>query len=89
MQVTANWPLIIGIIGMLFTLSAYLLLQARRLNGNGFVYQLLNAVGSAGIIYSLIYAFNLPAMLMEIAWLVISVYGMVVNRRARVAARTR
>lgn len=76
-----HWPTVVGLLGMLVTLLAYFLLQARRLGGNGLVYQLMNAVGSAAIIVSLVYAFNLPAMILEIAWLAISVYGIVVGWR--------
>jgi multidrug transporter EmrE-like cation transporter len=77
-----QWPTVVGLLGMLVTLLAYFLLQARRLNGNGLAYQLMNAVGSAAIIVSLVYAFNLPAMILEIAWLAISIYGIVVGWRA-------
>ena len=82
-----HWPTVVGLLGMLVTLLAYFLLQARRLNGNGLVYQLMNAAGSAAIIVSLVYAFNLPAMILEIAWLAISLYGIVVGWRLRGATR--
>ncbi|HEX7325323.1 MAG TPA: hypothetical protein VF292_08230 [Rhodanobacteraceae bacterium] len=78
-----HWPTVVGLLGMLVTLIAYFLLQARKLNGNGLTYQLLNALGSAAIIVSLVYAFNLPAMILEIAWLAISIYGIVVGWRVR------
>lgn len=78
-----HWPTVVGLLGMLVTLLAYFLLQVRRLSGNGLVYQLMNALGSAAIIVSLLYAFNLPAMILEIAWLAISLYGMVVGWRLR------
>ncbi|TAN06460.1 MAG: hypothetical protein EPN38_08345 [Rhodanobacteraceae bacterium] len=81
MTVTFQWPTIIGLIGMLLTLIAYYLLQTRCLHGNGVAYQLLNAFGSAAIIVSLVYAFNLAAMVLEIAWLAISIYGLVLGWR--------
>lgn len=87
MSITINWPTIIGLAGMLVTLLAYFLLQARKLHGNGVIYQLMNAVGSAAIIVSLFYAFNLPAMILEVAWLAISIYGLVVGVRYGRAAR--
>ncbi|HEX7326177.1 MAG TPA: hypothetical protein VF292_12625 [Rhodanobacteraceae bacterium] len=83
MSVTFQWPTIVGLLGMLVTLIAYYLLQDRKLNGNGVVYQLMNALGSAAIIVSLVYAFNLAAMVLEIAWLIISIYGMVRGFRER------
>ncbi|MGH8125336.1 MAG: CBU_0592 family membrane protein [Rhodanobacteraceae bacterium] len=84
MTVNFYWPTIVGLVGMIITLLAYLLLQAQKLHGNGLVYQLMNAFGSAAIIVSLIYRPNLPSLVLEIAWLAISIYGIVVGRRQRV-----
>lgn len=81
MSITVNWPTVIGLVGMLVTLLAFYLLQARKLHGNGVIYQLMNAFGSAAIIVSLFYAFNLPAMILEVAWLAISIYGLVIGVR--------
>ena len=38
---------------------------------------MLNALGSAGILFSLAFRFNLSATLIEAAWFAISVYGLV------------
>ncbi|HXS74490.1 MAG TPA: hypothetical protein VN725_10685 [Rhodanobacteraceae bacterium] len=86
-QPAIYWPTIIGLVGTLLVLLAFFLLQARKLHGNGPVYQLLNAIGAAGIIVSLFYAFNLASMLLEIAWLLISIYGLVIGIRHRRALR--
>ncbi|HEU0277881.1 MAG TPA: hypothetical protein VFQ95_08680 [Rhodanobacteraceae bacterium] len=84
-SVTINWAVVVGLLGMLITLLAYFLLQAQKLHGNGLTYQLLNAIGSLGVAISLVFStFNLPAFLLEVAWLAISVYGIVVARRTRV-----
>ena len=77
MSVTFTWPTIVGLIGTLLVLLAFFLLQVDKLRGNGPIYQLMNAIGAAAIIGSLFYEFNLAAMLLEIAWLAISVYGIV------------
>jgi hypothetical protein len=58
-------------------------LQARKLHGNGWMFHLLNAIGAAAIIVSLFYAFNLASMVLEIAWLLISIYGLVLGFRHR------
>jgi len=87
MTIQLHWATIVGIIGTLMVLLAFFLLQARKLHGNGPVYQLLNAIGAAGIIVSLFYAFNLASMVLEIAWLLISIYGLVVGIRHRREAR--
>ena len=84
-QVTIQfqWPTIIGIAGTLMVLLAFFLLQVRKLHGNGAIYQLLNAFGAAAIIVSLFHAFNLASMVLEIAWLLISIHGLVVSFRHR------
>ncbi len=81
MTITIHWPTIVGLLGTLLVLLAFFLLQARRLHGNGPIYQLMNAIGAAAIIVSLCYEFNLASMLLEIAWLLISVYGLVLGLR--------
>ena len=83
-NVTIDWTVIVGLVGMLVTLFAYFLLQAQKLHGNGLVYQLMNAVGAFGVALSLLFGkFNLPAFLLEVVWLAISIYGIVVARRIR------
>ncbi|HET7931996.1 MAG TPA: hypothetical protein VFL63_11495 [Rhodanobacteraceae bacterium] len=84
-SITIDWPLIVGLLGMLVTLLAYFLLQAQRLHGNGLVYQLMNALGALGVALSLLFGqFNLAAFVLEAVWLAISIYGIVVARRKRI-----
>ena len=72
-----------GLIGVALILFAYLLLQVGRLRGDALPHQLLNAAGALLILVSLLYAFNLSAFLMELAWLAVSIYGMVRGHRRR------
>jgi hypothetical protein len=81
--VNLRWPEAIGLLGVVLILLAYFLLQVGRLRGNALPYQLLNAVGALLLLVSLFYAFNLSAFLMESAWLLVSIYGIVRNRRRR------
>lgn len=84
-NVTIDWTVIVGLVGMIVTLFAYFLLQAQKLHGNGLTYQLMNAIGALGVALSLLFGkFNLPAFLLEVVWLAISIYGIVVARRIRV-----
>lgn len=76
MTITFHWYTIVGLIGTLLILLAFFLLQAGKLHGNRPVYQVMNAIGAAAIIVSLFYEPNLPSMLLEIAWLAISIYGL-------------
>lgn len=73
-----------GMLGVAVVLLAFFLLQARKLHGNGSTYQLMNALGAVAIMLSLrLGSFNLPAFVLEVAWLAISIYGMLVGRRVR------
>ncbi|MGH8116227.1 MAG: CBU_0592 family membrane protein [Rhodanobacteraceae bacterium] len=84
-NVNLDRTVIIGLIGAVLVLLAFFLLQARKLHGNGLVYQLMNALGALGVALSLLFGrFNLPAFLLEVAWLAISIYGIVAARRVRV-----
>ena len=75
------WFDVVGLAGTLTVLAAYFLLQAGRLSGTSHVYQLLNAVGSAGVLVSLFGTFNLSVFLLEFAWMLISGYGFVRSLR--------
>lgn len=73
-----------GLIGVGLVLIAYFLLQAHKLSGQGYTYQVMNLLGAFGILLSLIFGtFNLSAFLQELAWFLISVYGIVRGVRAR------
>jgi len=71
------------LVGVLLVLLAYFLLQAVRVRGDALIYQLMNAVGAFAVLLSLLYAFNLPAFVMEMLWLGVSIYGIVRARRVR------
>ncbi len=83
MTVSLQWYDWAGLIGVTLILFAYFLLQAGRLRGDALTHQLLNAAGAVLVLVSLLYAFNLSAFLMELAWLAVSIYGIVRARRAR------
>ena len=79
---TLLWHDWAGYIGVLLVLLAFLLLQAHRLHGNGLIFQLMNAFGAFGVLLSLTFGNNnVPAFVMEAAWLAISIYGIVRARR--------
>lgn len=71
------WHDWVGMVGVVVTLTAFLLLQAGKLHGTGFIYQAMNAVGAAAVVLSLFYNFNLSAFIVETVWVAISIYGMV------------
>jgi hypothetical protein len=84
------WHDLAGYVGVVLVLLAYLLLQARKLHGNGLTYQLLNLFGAFGVLLSLLFgSFNLSAFAMEAAWLAISMYGIARGWRLRREAAPR
>ena len=84
MTIQIEWPTIVGIIGTLLVLLAFFLLQARKLHGNGLVYQLMNVLGALGVMLSLLFGnFNTSAFVMQVAWLVIGIYGIANSARVR------
>lgn len=81
-----NFPDIIGLMGVGLILSAYLALQINKISAQDWRYSALNALGAAGILYSLAYSFNFASFIIEIAWLLISLYGLVKALQKRRAA---
>lgn len=71
----------IGIVGMALFLVAYFLLQNETLSAHDSRYLWMNFIGSLAVIISLLWAWNLPSFMLESAWAVISVYGLIRVRR--------
>ena len=66
---------LVGNVGVVVLMIAYLMLQLNKLSSAGLAYSLLNAVGASFIIVSLVVDFNLSALLMEVFWVLISFVG--------------
>lgn len=80
----------IGMIGVVIILSTYLLLQMERLKSETLLYSVLNMMGSSMILFSLFFEWNLASAIIEGAWVLVSLFGIVryfVKRRAASAAR--
>jgi hypothetical protein len=71
-----GWFDLVGNVGVLLMVIAYLLLQLEKLSSSAVSYLLLNTVGAVLVIISLTFRFNLSAFLMEAFWLLISLYGL-------------
>ena len=71
-----SWFDLIGNVGVLLMVVAYLLLQLEKLSSAAVSYLLLNAIGAGLVMISLTFRFNLSAFLMEAFWLLISLYGL-------------
>ncbi len=68
---------IFGILGVIGIIIAYFLLSIDRMQANHWSYSLINFIGALFIVWSLLDEWNLSAFLMEAAWAVISLYGLV------------
>jgi hypothetical protein len=66
-----------GNIGVALMVIAYLLLQAEKLRSSDLSYSLMNGGGALLVLISLLYRFNLSAFLVELFWLLISIYGLI------------
>ena len=64
-----------GNIGVIVLIATYLMLQLNKLSSDGLAYSLLNAIGASLIVISLLFDFNLSALLMEVFWVLISLVG--------------
>ena len=78
-----SWFDLVGNVGVLLMVIAYLLLQLEKLSSSAVNYLLLNAAGAVLVIISLKFRFNLSAFLMEAFWLLISLYGLAKPLMAR------
>jgi len=69
----------IGFIGMIFIVYAYFLLQTNQVTNSSTKFQMLNLFGSSLLIISLIVHFNLGSFLIEVFWIMITLYGIIKN----------
>ena len=77
---------IAGVIGSGLIVTTYALSQAGRMDVRRPTYPALNALGAGLVLLSLVFKFNLAAMLVEAFWCVISVAGVVASLRRRGAS---
>ncbi|WP_258238312.1 hypothetical protein [Arcobacter sp. CECT 8983] len=74
---------IIGFVGMLFVVFAYFLLQTNKYTITSIPYQVLNLVGAILLFISLCVHFNLGSLVIEIFWILITLYGMAKNLKRK------
>lgn len=65
----------LGNVGVVVLIVTYLMLQLNKISSDGLAYSLLNVIGASLIVVSLLYDFNLSALLMEVFWVLISMVG--------------
>lgn len=75
-QVLSRIPDMIGIVGVLLTLAAYYFLNINKWVSTNLKYVLCNLFGSMFLMISLLFSWNLSSVLIEIAWISISLIGL-------------
>lgn len=75
MEFNFAWYDVVGMVGSAMIIGAFFLLQAGRMSGTGITYQLLNMFGAAGVLVSLLGAFNPGVFVLELTWILISAFG--------------
>lgn len=79
-----QWHDLVGNAGVVAILATYALVQLDRMAVRDRSYSVLNALGAVFILISLMFDFNLSSFVIEVVWLVISVYAIV--RRGRISS---
>jgi hypothetical protein len=77
---------VMGYVGVIIVLLYYFLMMSRKVDVHGLYFSLMNFIASLLILYSLLYHPNYPSIAIEIAWLAISMYGVVNFIRKRKVA---
>jgi hypothetical protein len=80
-------PDIGGLVGVMLMLAAYALGQVGRLRMDTVPALLMNLGGAVLVMISLLFKFNLSAFLMEGAWAVVALFGLVKRLIRRKAER--
>jgi hypothetical protein len=75
-DVKYGWFDLAGNAGVAMMVLAYLLLQMGKLRVVDLSYSLINAMGAALVLLSLLFSFNLSAFMVELFWLLISLFGL-------------
>ncbi|WP_300363440.1 hypothetical protein [Hydrogenimonas sp.] len=77
---------IVGTTGVAIIIVTYFLLQIGKISSETLTFSLLNAGGSALILYSLSYNWNMASVLIESFWILISLIGLfrVLKKRTRI-----
>jgi len=73
----------IGSAGVALIIVAYAAVQLRRMKPEYLSYSVMNLVGAALILVSLRYNFNMASVIIEIFWIMISLWGIVLWFRHR------
>lgn len=72
----AEFADLVGIVGSILLMIAYFLLQKGTIKGTDASYLYLNLIGASFILFSLFFFPNRSAIIIEVFWVIISLYGL-------------
>jgi len=75
---------IIGTIGVALILLAFFLNTARLLQPNGRFYYVMNIIGATMALYASYQIGYLPFVILEGAWMLVSIYGLMKNMKIKI-----
>ena len=72
-----QWYDVVGAIGVVLIIVTYAAVQMRKMEATNITYSSTNLIGAVMILISLLYNFNLASFVIEIFWILISLWGIV------------
>jgi predicted membrane protein len=77
-----EWYDFVGNMGVTLILGSYRVLHIHKVDSKSVAYSVSNAIGAVLILVSLCFAFNLSSFIIEIFWLLISLYGLLHTKKS-------
>ncbi|MDX1694268.1 MAG: hypothetical protein R3208_10930 [Ketobacteraceae bacterium] len=77
---------VLGFTGTFLYLLAYGLLCRQSLSGDSLTYVVMNLLAASLVCFSLLKYWNAPAFAIQVAWIAISLYGIIRRLRTRPGA---
>ena len=76
-----NLAVIVGVIGMIFLLTAFALNLFKKVTQDSFIYNIFNIIG-AGLLAYYAYALNsIPFLILEAIWILFTVYKLIFSNK--------
>lgn len=80
---TITIPEAVGWIGSILYVIAYLLLTLKKMTADNPIYHLLNILGAVGLIINAFHWGNLPSVAVNIVWLLIGAFALIMMVREK------
>ena len=87
MEITTLTVDIVGWIGSILLIAAYLLNSKNKINAQSFIYQFLNVVGSILLIINTVYYGAYPSSAVNIIWVFIGGYYLIKIKEKKIEVR--